>query len=446
MLSLLATGAVAAALTAAGPGDAAQRPEPSQPPLAQVQLSAVQLFALSDAALAAGDTASAEAALTALMIDPVLANRNEARFRLASLRAGTGRLTDAAILLRQILDEEPSAQRARLELAGVLNRMGDEAGARRALREAQAAGLPLEIAQRVDGYVAQLRSHQRLGGAVEVAFGPDSNTNQATASDRLGTVFGDLVLDADARRRPGAGVSLNAEAFARADPTGAWNLLARVSANSQSFRAHQFDVLHVRASAGPEVRVGALRLTIQAGAGRRYFGGSRFLNTSFVTADLLRPTSRRSQLRLSLSAERIDNMRNALQDGREYSATLGLDYALSSSSGVGGSLTVDRQALRDPAYSSISGDVSAFAYRSVGRATLIGAVSHGRFRADDRLFIYPQRRSDSFYKVAVSVTQRRLTLAGFAPLVRLTLERNDSSLGLYSYRRARADFGINRAF
>src|SRR5690606_8418728 len=96
--------------------------------------------------------------------DPNLDIRSEARFRLGMMLADQKRHADAALAFRAILDEQPGAARVRLELARVLAAMGDEGRARQQIRQAQASGLPPEVAQVVDRFAAALRSNRRFGG------------------------------------------------------------------------------------------------------------------------------------------------------------------------------------------------------------------------------------------------------------------------------------------
>src|SRR4029079_13940898 len=105
-----------------------------------LQVSATQLFGIADMELKGGDDQTARGALRALMQDPSVEIRLEARFRLAALESKRGNLSLAAILLREIVDQRPSAARARIELAGVLDRMGDKDGAWRQMRAIQAGG------------------------------------------------------------------------------------------------------------------------------------------------------------------------------------------------------------------------------------------------------------------------------------------------------------------
>ncbi len=444
---LLRSGLAAALmLTAQGAAQAAKEQPGRSLETRSSRISAAQMFALADVARARGDARTAEAAYRAMADDSSPEIRSEARFRLGMMLAGAGQLSEAALLFRRILDEQPRAQRVRLELARLLDLIGDEAGARKALREAQAGGLPPEVARLVDRYSAALRAQKPFGASFEFAVAPDSNINRATRADTLGTVLGDFTLGEDARQRSGVGAALRGQAYARLPLGETANLLARVSGRSDLYREKAYNDVALDIAVGPELRLGRDRLAAEAGATWRRFGGETYSTTANLALNYLHPLDPQSQLRATAAFAAIDNNRNSLQDGRGYTFSLTYERAYSSRFGVGASLAADRQALRDPGYSTRSGQLSVFGYRDVGAATLVGTLGYGRLEADERLIIYPRRRVDSSYRASLGATFRQLTIGDFAPLVRVTFERNRSSIELFDYRRLRTEFGITRAF
>lgn len=418
---------------------------PDQPPVV-AELSPQQLLNLANAAAQARDLGTAEAAYEALGDNRSSAIRNEARYRLAQIRIGQGRLTAAAILLRTILDEEPGAQRVRLELARLLEQMGDEAGALRMLRAAQAGGLPPDVARLVDRYSAALRSRKPLGASLEVALAPDSNINRATRSDTLGTVLGDFTLDEAAKPRSGLGLALRGQAYVRQKVTARTSLIGRVSGSADLYGEGRFNDLALGVSGGPEVQLGRDRLTTEIGRIWRWYGGELYARNWTLSASYAHPLDRKSQLRTNVSLGSIDNQRNDLQDGHNYSLSASYERALSQRAGLGINLSVERQSLADPAYSLTGGSITLFAYREVGAATLFASVGFARQVADDRLALLPERRSDHLYKASIGATLRSIRLGGFAPLLRATVERNRSTVELHDYRRVRLEAGITRAF
>ncbi len=357
-----------------------------------------------------------------------------------------GRYSEAAVLLRSILDEIPDAQRVRLELAQVLDLMGDEAGARRALREAQAGGLPPEVARIVDHYSAALRAQRPIGASFDIALAPDSNINRATRSDSLGTIFGDFTLNEDARERSGVGLAIRAQAFARFPMNDQVNLFSRVSGSADLYREKDFNDLALAATLGPELRIGADRFSVEAGGLWRWFGGAPYSSAVTLNLNYFHPLGREAQIRGAASVLFNSNHFNALQDGITYSVSLGYERALSSRAGIGVTVSVDRQSSRDPAYSTWAGIAMLSAYREAGPITLIATASFGRVRADERLALFPERRSDRLYRASLGATFRNFRIGTFAPFIRGTLERNTSTVEIFDYRRTRMELGVSRAF
>lgn len=443
-LQCAASGLAAAALLATG------RAEASGPPAPDVRqtesVSADQLLAIADRVRTAGDLHTAETALRALFSDPSIDVRSEARFRLAMMLAALRRFPEAATLLREILDLQPRAQRVRLELARVLELMGDEAGARRALREAQAGGLPPDVARLVDRYSAALRAQKPLGGSMDIALAPDSNINRATRSPTLGTVLGDFVLDQDAKQRSGLGLALRGQGYARLPLGRKANLFGRISGSADLYRQADFNDLAVAGSIGPELRSGADRLSLEAGGVWRWYGGRPYSRAATLGLNFSHPLGRKAQLRVAGSMAFIDSHLNSMQDGRSYAISLSYERALSSRAGIGLTVSADRQALSDPGYSTWAGQTVLFGYREIGPITLVATLGHGRLKADERLVLFPETRLDRTYRASLGGTFRNLRVGSFAPFIRASYERNQSSVEIYDFRKMRMEFGITRAF
>ena len=409
-------------------------------------LSAVQLFRLASEALANARTADAEAIYRALTQDRGIEVRTEARFRLALLLSQQGRHAEAAVLLRRILDDKPGASRVRLELARVLALMGREREARRALRQAEAGGLPKEVRLAVDQFRNALRSVQPYGGSFEVALAPDTNLNRATASRTLDTIIAPLDLSRDARAQSGIGLRLSGQAFARV-PVGAQvSLVPRLSAEALLYGRSRFDDVSTAALVGLEWRVGKDRLTPSVGETYRLYGNHPYAWTDAATVAWLHPAGPRAQIDASLSASRIHNRRNALESGTLLDMTLAYERALSRSTGASLTLSATRQAARDPGYSTASGGGTLLVWRDFGRITAFGSVGVRRLEGDARIFLFTDRRREWLLRASAGATLRRFTVAGFAPVVRVTAERNASTVGIYDYRRLAFDLGLTRAF
>ena len=65
---------------------------------------------------------------------------------------------------------------------------------------------------------------------------------------------------------------------------------------------------------------------------------------------------------------------------------------------------------------------------------------------DERLFIFPDRRREWLFQASAGATFRQVQWRGFSPVIRINWERNQSSVGLYDYRRLGTTIGVTRAF
>lgn len=415
-------------------------------PVRTESLSAVQMFALADEARTRGNAALAERIYRVLRADPSVDVRLEARFRLAKIEIKRGNLSAAALLLREIVDARPSAGPARLELAGILDRMGDKDGAWRQIRAIHAAGLPPAVARLVDRYSEALRGERPFGGSFEFTLAPDSNINRATRSDTLGTIFGDFDISKDAKAKSGTGLALNAQAYRRFSLGGDTVLLMRLSGFANLYRHKDFNDVAADFALGPEFNWRRSRLQVEVGATQRWFGQKPFVRSARVAGVYSHTLGGRTLVRLSGSAALLDNQLNDLQDGKAYSAQVGIEHALSPTTGVAARIGMDRQSLRDPGYATTGWRAGLTGWHDLGRATVTADVELGRLHADERLLLFPDRRADRYSRLSLGATFRQLQFRGLAPVVRFSIERNRSTIAFYDYRRTRTEVGFTRAF
>jgi tetratricopeptide (TPR) repeat protein len=410
-------------------------------------LSAAQLFDIADQARAAGRDPDAEAIYKALSQDPTVTVRSEARFRLGMMYADQKHYTDAALAFRAILDEQPEAARVRLELARVLTAMGDEGGARAQLRQAQASGLPPEVALVVDRFQSALRSNKTFGGNFEFALAPDSNINRATDAKTLDTVIAPLTLSEDARQQSGVGAHLSGQVFARLRLSPQVALVPRLSGDGTFYKRSEFNDLSGSALMGLEWQPGAKdKLMPSAGMTWRTYGGHPYARSFSADMRWTHGLGRRAQLDTSFSFGSTSYLKNALQDGELYNLGVTLERALSARGGFGISLNGTRQTAQDPGYATTSGGLTLLAWRDMGKTTLFTNVTVRRLESDARISLFTDRRKEWFLRAGLGGTFRQIEIAGFSPVVRVAYERNISTVGIYDYHRVNVDFGITRAF
>lgn len=405
-----------------------------------------QMLDLAEQMSRAGQIAQAEQILELLAHDPNSDVRHEARFRQAMLLEARGEDRAAAVLYRRILDDKPSAAPVRLKLATMLQKMGDEAAARRELRALRTTDLPPNVARFVDRWSASLQATKPFGVQVELALAPDSNINRATRSDTLSTVIGDFTFEEDSQRKSGVGIAARGWTHYRLSLGKDVNLAARASADLNLYRHREFNDISAEVSVGPEFRLLDTRFTLEAGLGQRWYGMKPYQRHLRLSGSATRSLGATSQLRVDGSLRWVNNAVNDLQDGRGITAGLRFEKALSQSTSITVNLVADRFKAEDDAYSTRSWAAGLTAYRDLGRMTFSLGAEIGRLKADDRLSLLPEAREDRLTRFSLGAVFRQLTVAGFAPMTRIIVERNRSSVEFYDFKRTRTEFGVSRAF
>jgi tetratricopeptide (TPR) repeat protein len=434
---------VSAAAAAQDPGDAGN-PCAGDPSCREV--SAAELFALADAAAAEGDLDGAEAMLVALTGDPDPDLRAEARFRLAALREKRGDQAGAVEALKALLAEKPDAQRARLELGRILAMRGDDAGARQTLREAQAAGLPADVAWTVRRFSTALRSLAKRGGSIEMALGIDSNVNRSTADKFISTIIAPFELLPDARRQAGIGVSLSGEGYSRDRILGAtW--LTRIGASGELFAGKsRFNDVQASLTSGPELAAGAGRIRPAFVYERRWYGGDRYSEGYGGGVNWLTPAGARGQLQLDASIVRQAINDNRVLDGERYALAASYDHIFSPRTSARMTL---RGAALDAAVRPESlrqGGADALVAHDLSPMTLFAQIGYTRTEGRAPIFLFGRTRADDRFDAIAGAVVHRLAIGGFVPLARITYTHSRSNIALYDYRRARFDLGLTRQF
>jgi tetratricopeptide (TPR) repeat protein len=306
-----------------------------------LRLSAKELFVLAQRADAINDKVNVALIYEALEQDSNRDIRNEARFRYAAFQRRNGSLAAAATLYRRILDEKSDAKAVRLELAAVLAQMGNISAARRELRQAQAGGLPPQVAQVVKQYAAALRSRKPWGGSFELALAPDSNINRATSATTLDTVIAQPV--AGCTPAVGLGIKESSQIYGRLDLGKSFTLVPRASSQATLYQTSQFNDISASAQLGLEYRRKADRITPSAGYTWRWYGGNIYARTQSLSLDWLHPAGKRAQIDTAISLNRVRYATNSLQDGMIYTAAVSYERALSARSGASVTRPIARQ-------------------------------------------------------------------------------------------------------
>lgn len=439
------------ALTQAAPAASATPSPPIEAPAESctqgdcIRANAAQLFLVADKLYADGDLAGAAQILEALTQDRHLELRSEARFRLAAVREKQGDLTGAAQALHDLLAEQPSANPARLELARILARSGDQSAARAELARAEAAGLPPEVEVTVRRFSSALQTRRKRGLSIDIASGPDSNINRATGDRFVDTIIAPFELDPDARAQSGVGFSFGALAFSRDDPFGI-GLLSRAGVHVDLFGKSRFNDVQFNLDSGPEIATPIGRLRPAVTYERRWYGGEPYSTGVGGAVNLLKGIGARSQMELDASRVRQTIKPNAGQDGWRTSLGVSLLRAIGDSTTARLSLRGANLDARVRPESLRQRALSLLVARRFEPLTLFGEASFTRTTGIEPLFLFGKTRRDHRLDLAAGMTLNRFELGGFTPRMRVSHSRSHANIAIYDYRRTRVDLGLARSF
>lgn len=437
MIHLLAGAALAVAAPPEAPSCSPQSP--------CVQANAAQLFTLADQLYARGDKQAAAEILKGLTQDKHPEFRAEARFRLAAVLESLDNLEGAAQALRDLLAEQPKANRARLELARILGRMGKGSDAQAELAKAEKLGLPPEVEQNVRRFSATLSSPDRHGLTLQMTSGPDSNMNRSTANQFIDTIIAPFQLDADARRQSGLGYTGSAEGYSHDDVAGI-AILSDVSARADLYGKSQFDDVQLSLTSGPAFNLGKGNVRAAALYERRSYGGDPYSHGVGGDLDLNLPLSTQTQLALSASSVRQTIVPDAGQDG--WRIFVGTDLLHSFAGGTLGriSLRYGRLDARDAPESLRQFGAGLLVARETARLTMFGELDYTRTHGIAQIFLFGKTRHDKRWDLTGGLIIKDVKAAGFSPLLRVTHTESNANVVLYDYRRTRLDFGFLRTF
>ena len=410
-----------------------------------MQANAGQLFALADQLYEQGDKAGAADILRGLTQDKHPELRAEARFRLAAVLESMDDLNGATQALRDLLAEQPNANRARLELARILGRMGKAGEAQSQIALAEKLGLPPEVEQNVRRFSATLSAPNRRGLTVELTAGPDTNINRSTSNQFIDTIIAPFELDADARQLPGTGFSGSARGYSR-DRIGGVELLSDAAVRADLYDQSRFNDVQLTLDSGPDFALGTIRLRPSAVYEQRWFGNRHFSTGIGGDIDATVPLSQRSQLALSASRVHQTISRNDEQDGWRTFVGADLLHAFSGS-------TLARMSLR---YGRLDARAGPESLRQLGGGillarqteplTVFGELDYTRTHGVEPIFLFGKTRRDSRWDLTGGVILNAARIVGFSPLMRVTHSDSSANLALFDYRRTRVDFGVTRSF
>jgi tetratricopeptide (TPR) repeat protein len=419
-------------------------------PLAAAAQSGTDLESVKDQA--ADDLADGKPQKACDAIEPLLAANDDdllLHFLVGQCLAKTGRPRAAIAQYQLILSRDPSAVRARAELAAAEALAGDTASARSNYVAVLAASPPAGIREKLQEALDDVPPRPQWSGYASAAVMYDSNADLGPLRSAF-TLFGaPYVLhgippqpESDWSVLSTAGVTLTYPVDAN------WSFLANAAANDVTYaKVRQFDLDSYSLYAGPSYQTDMLTLSLNAG------GNVALLNrTAYSTSWGAQPDATvhlgdgmSFDEQVSVQANRYDT--TGATDGWSGTSTSALTWNYDGTQAfLEPKLTIGRQMTRDGVYADnqLGGEVDWFHPLPAGFSVLVEpAINTMWFRAVDPAW-GTKRRDDTYSLIANLGYEPGFWHSQIALGVSLTANRSNQAL--YSYNRVQTNLQLKIPF
>ena len=450
----------------------AQEPEPTESGAAAQEAAPVQggaahrigqALETADGWIARGESEKGLSLLRDLL--PVAkvhgADTTPIRFLMAQALMRLRRHEEAALLLAELVAEQPAVDRFVLDYAAALFALGRDDDARAVFRKVRSEReLPPLVRRNVERFLERIRARQPLRIEFDLGFWHDDNVNNAPERETVEVpVFG-VVLPITLNEQPVSAWVARTGVQARwrhaLDQDRRVSIETRASvARNTALGASEHNRSWARASFGPRFRYSAEfsgrrrpgTVLADLGAERRWRGGDGYA-TSLWTGLGVRQT-----FTPNWNAGVFTRLWATRYDGEEGSADpVGRSVALRFRRGIGpGWLTVGGKLARArPETRSLrwtSRTVSVAYAADVGRGwnlSVRGDLSGTRF--DDEHTLFRVQRDDWAYGAGLTVSHRSLSWNGYLPEFTLSWRRTASNIPLYDRKLRSFQVGLRRLF
>lgn len=368
----------------------------------------------------------------------------QALFLSGMIYVARGRYEEAAAAFRTMLARDPTLLRPRLELARALYLAHDYQSARYHFEQALAAALPDTVRENVLAYISAIRN--RVPSFVmSLDIVSDSNPKQATSSRYVEIGGQTFRLNDDARAQEGYGLvaTLQGKLPLPSDPT--WYLAG--FGELYDYSARDLDQLYLQALGGKHFPGTKHEFNLEAGVHYGAYQGKSLYQGAAARlgyAVRLRPSV---LLTAMLDTREFDYVDYTYLSGWQFAQNVELRYAISTDRSVRPSLFFIQH----------DADEAPYAYDAIGMglryiqewkggwiAGLYAQYGASKYRDAD--ILAGVTRHDVEWRAELTLTNRLLTLRGFAPRLALGAVERTSNIDLYTFDRRYVRVGFTREF
>jgi len=407
-------------------------------------------LARAEAQVNAGDYGTAISALRDMGTQAVREAELRRLWALSMAHVRQGRPRAAQPFLDRLVSLAPDAVTYRLELANALEAAGQPERARYHYALARGAALPPPLATEVTRRIDRIDRARVWEGNFRFAIVPESNPARRTASDTI--LIGDLPfkLKDGSRAQPARGIELGLGLAALPQLGPDLRLRLGAAVDARLYGEGEPDDVQARAELGL-LHFGDRNRRLGAGLtlGKRWIDGEPYANTRgvYLTWGRSIDARARSALNLTLIRERTDYEAPGTEPATRSIAAASLSHTVTPRLQLSFGLQLERTESVLATEAGQGGAVTLgarYAFEGGLLAELTLALGRHEREGPDRLLGIV--REDRRQSLTLKLTHRDWAVAGFAPVLELGAERQDSTNDLYSYENHRALLGITRRF
>lgn len=408
-------------------------------------LSADDVLAIAGRLIDAGRYEEAQALLDRLAADN--AGGTERDFLDGMLAMARKDFARAEEQFRKILQDNPSLVRVRLELARTLFLAKKDEQADYNFRLAIAEHPPEAVIRNIARFREAIRARRAWRFNFDIAIAPDTNINSATSKETVDLFGLPFKLDSNARAQSGVGLVASGDASVRIWRFAKVPLYVGTYGRLVRYGNHDFDDIYIGGEVGPEFRLGGGRLRAAATGFHRWYGGKDLDTSVGGRLHFDKIIGGKLGIDASLALRRDNYARRRDLDAWNVDAGLSASRALSASATGFAYASVRRTIAHDPGYSNWNARLGGGVLKEIGwglRPQI--SIEVGRQWNDRQIALFGRSRRDWSLQASASIYKRDWNVMGFAPLVRVTYERNFSTIAIYDQKRLRTEIGFTRAF
>jgi len=375
------------------------------------------------------------------------ARDNQVLFLLGLIDLAQADYAAAIARFHRVLVTEPGQVRVRLELGRAYFMAHDYENARAQFLYARAGHLPKAVLANVDHYLDAIRFLRRFSYGFTLSVAGDSNLNAGPATDSV-TLFG-LPFQLPPASQANAGVGLaidgNAEWAPRVGKAVRWR--SGLVVHRSQYRQTAYDDMTTSAYSGPHVTLKKWDFNLLGTLSRRWYGDRVYTDTLAGSVDATWFATTRFGLGGAAAISTTRYAMNPLQTGGGHTLSANVFYIPTTTSIMRASAAVGWQGAEIAAYANRIDQLGVSYTREFGAGITLGlAPGWTRIAYDAPLAAFGTTRVDHQLSGQVTLLDRRIDWHGLTPRVVYTYTRNDSTIGLYRFRRSRVELGLTRMF